>query len=171
MGEQQDYHWLDKHARVRINTVRLSTTPRHGSELWAHMRNFHFVAHDGNMDKKPPPPDDDAPPSDDEGRARRCYFIFASERQRLLRLGAERWIDSRRASIPRGGVPRILPQEAAVLSDPKEWPFTRPAQWDPDSSFYPMELLQVNFANAPIRMSCKRSLSRFGVSVSGLRTT
>ena len=56
MGEQQDYHWLDKHARVRINTVRLSTTPRHGSELWAHMRNFHFVAHDGNMDKKPPPP-------------------------------------------------------------------------------------------------------------------
>ena len=146
MGEQQDYHWLDKHPRVRINTVRLSTTPRHGSELWAHMRNFHFVAHDGNMDKKPPPTDADAPPSEDEGRATRCYFIFASERQRLLRLGAERWIDSRRASIPRGGVPRILPQEAAVLSDPKEWPFTRPAQWDPDSSFYPMELLQVNFA-------------------------
>jgi hypothetical protein len=69
------------------------------------------------------------------------YFVFASELHTLLRSGVERWVSIRQATIP-GGVPMILPGQAAQLSDVAHWSESRPASWEPAGTFYPMALME-----------------------------
>lgn len=110
-----DYRWLLAQERVRINDVRLGTTARHGSELWAHMHNFRVVRERQHLQSSRSP--------------LQGFFVFASELQTVLRPGLERWISERQASIPEAGVPIVLPGQAASFEDVTQWHEIRPASW------------------------------------------
>ena len=108
-----DYRWLLAQDRVQINSVRLSTTSHHGSELWAHMHNYRLVR-EGQQHRHP---------------QKQRFFVFASELHTVLRPGLEWWISQRQASIPEGGVPIVLPGQAALFQDVTRWHEIRPASW------------------------------------------
>ena len=108
--------------RVALNGVRLGTTPHHGSELWAHMHNYRLAQERQQQAAA-------GAGGAGGGASASQYFVFASELQTLLRPGLEQWISTRRASIPAGGVPIVLPGQARLFEDTTRWHEIRPASW------------------------------------------